>query len=141
MLNASTDWLDEKHCAVVFETLDRLESMLAQARYLVGNVMTEADVRLFTTIVRFGTHCRLIDQLINADPVYHGHFKCNVRTIEHGYPNILRWLRRVYQTHKVNGTVNMDHIKKLYYTSQIKINPTQIVPLNNGPDLNIPIDQ
>ena len=93
-------------------------------KYIVGNEFTEADVRLFTTIIRF-------------DPVYHGHFKCNLKTIENGYPGILNWCRRVYQMDGVEGTVHMDHIKNHYYQSHVKINPNQIVPMNNGPDLTL----
>jgi putative glutathione S-transferase len=88
---------------------------------------------------------------MRADPVYHGHFKCNLKTLEGSYPNTLRWMRRVFQRDGVSATVDMVHIKKHYYMShvsqvagkltslQIKINPTQIVPLNDGPDLTLAI--
>ncbi|KAJ2363896.1 S-glutathionyl-(chloro)hydroquinone reductase, partial [Coemansia sp. RSA 2607] len=115
----------EKHCRALFESLDRIEKILSENEFLLGSRLTEADLRLFTTIVRF-------------DPVYHGHFKCNIKQIETGYPNILRWTREVYQLPGIAGTVNMEHIKKHYYMSHTQINPTQVVPLNNGPDLSNP---
>ncbi|RKO84399.1 glutathione S-transferase omega-like protein, partial [Blyttiomyces helicus] len=106
----------EKHHAALFASLDRIEELLGKNTYLVGGRLTEADIRLFTTIVRF-------------DPVYHSHFKCSQGTITHNYPNILRWLRMVYQIPKVAETVNMEHIKKHYYMSHVQINPTQVVPV------------
>ena len=102
----------------VFSTLDQLEARLGENRYLTGGQITEADWRLFTTIVRF-------------DAVYHGHFKCNLRRIA-DYPNITGWLRDLYQIEGVSGTVNLDHIKTHYYASHRMINPTGIVPV--GPD-------
>ncbi|KAI8323229.1 hypothetical protein GQ54DRAFT_258605 [Martensiomyces pterosporus] len=116
----------ENHCRTLFESLDRIEDILAKSEFLVGDRLTEADLRLFTTIVRF-------------DPVYHGHFKCNLKQIATGYPNILRWTREVYQLPGIKETVNMEHIKKHYYMSHTMINPTQVVPLNNGPDLDSPV--
>ncbi|KAJ2724658.1 S-glutathionyl-(chloro)hydroquinone reductase [Coemansia sp. Benny D115] len=115
----------EKNCLALFESLDRIEKMLATSEFLVGSRLTEADLRLFTTIVRF-------------DPVYHGHFKCNLKQIATGYPNILRWTRMIYQLPGIAETVNMEHIKKHYYMSHTQINPTQVVPLSNGPDLAHP---
>ncbi|TPX30877.1 glutathione transferase [Synchytrium microbalum] len=113
----------------LFESLDRVEKILAKSQWLVGNQFTEADIRLFTTIVRF-------------DPVYHTHFKANLRSITHDYPNILRWARQIYQTFpEIPQTVNMEHIKGHYYVSHIQINPFQIVPLNNGPDLTVPYNE
>ncbi|KAI7851816.1 glutathione S-transferase [Circinella umbellata] len=116
----------ENNVYPLFKSLDRIEDILSKSDYLVANTFTEADIRLFTTIIRF-------------DPVYHGHFKCNAKSIEKDYPNILKWARRIYQMPGVAGTVNMDHIKKHYYMSHRQINPTQIVPIGTGPDLSLPI--
>ena len=113
----------ENHHNTLFKALDRVEAILSSNSFLVGNQFTEADIRLFTTLVRF-------------DPVYHTHFKCSAGTITHNYPGILAWLKRIYQMPSVSETVNMEHIKGHYYKSHIQINPTQIVPLWNGPDLN-----
>ncbi|KAJ2076673.1 S-glutathionyl-(chloro)hydroquinone reductase [Coemansia sp. RSA 988] len=116
----------EKNCRALFQSLDRIEGILANNEFLIGSRLTEADLRLFTTIVRF-------------DPVYHGHFKCNLKQIATGYPNILRWAREIYQLPGVKETVNMDHIKKHYYMSHTHVNPLRIVALSNGPDLDSPI--
>ncbi|KAJ1952932.1 S-glutathionyl-(chloro)hydroquinone reductase [Linderina pennispora] len=116
----------EKHCKALFASLDRVEEILAKNEFLVGGRLTEADIRLFTTILRF-------------DPVYHGHFKTNLKQIETGYPNILRWTRMIYQLPGIKETVNMEHIKRHYYMSHTQINPTQVVPLSNGPDLASPV--
>ncbi|CAG8485161.1 3387_t:CDS:2 [Paraglomus occultum] len=121
---ATTQEAYEKNVVPLFESLDRLEKILSEHDFLVGDTFTEADIRLWTTIVRF-------------DPVYHGHFKCNAKSIEKDYPNILRWARRIYQMPKVAQTVNMHHIKYHYYGSHKNINPTGIVPIGNGPDLSI----
>lgn len=114
----------EKECRRVFEGLDRVESILSRQRYLAGDTFTEADVRLFTTLVRF-------------DPAYHGHFKCNLRRMS-DYPNILGFAREVYQMPGVKETVNLFHIKHGYYGSQPTINGTGVVPLYDGPDLTAP---
>jgi putative glutathione S-transferase len=100
-----------------------MEQILVAADYLVGNQLTEADIRAFSTAVRF-------------DCVYVTHFKCNLKTIESSYPSILKWMKRIYQMPGMQQTVNYDHIKKHYFKSHIKINPNQIVGLNNGPDLS-----
>ena len=105
----------------VFETLDELEGRLSARRYLLGDRVTEADWRLFTTLVRF-------------DPVYVGHFKCNIRRIV-DYPNLQGYLKDLYQTPGVAGTVDMHHIKHHYYESHKTINPTGIVP--EGPRLDL----
>lgn len=110
----------EEAVADVFETLDWLEDRLRDQRYLVGNTLTEADWRLFTTLVRF-------------DPVYVGHFKCNIRRIE-DYPNLSGYVRDLYQHPGVAETVHMDHIKNHYYASHETINPTRIVPV--GPEID-----
>ncbi|VDC04440.1 unnamed protein product [Peniophora sp. CBMAI 1063] len=105
----------------VFEGLDRVESILSGRTYLIGDQLTEADVRLFVTIIRF-------------DPVYVGHFKCNLKTIRHGYPAINLWLRRLYWGNDVfRSTTNFDHIKTHYYWSHITINPHRIVPIGPVP--------
>lgn len=105
---------------VLFSALDRIEARLAQNRYLVGDHLTEADWRLFTTLIRF-------------DPVYVGHFKCNQQRIA-DYPNLSHYLRDLYQVEGVAETVNLAHIKRHYYYSHATINPTRVVPV--GPDLN-----
>jgi len=114
-----------RNCREVFDGLDNVEGILSHSQFLLGDTLTEADIRLFTTILRF-------------DPVYVGHFKCNLKTIEKDYPSILRWARQIYQIPKVADTVNMTHIKGHYYRSHTHINPNGIVPLGNGPDLAYP---
>ncbi|MEE4133143.1 glutathione S-transferase family protein [Pseudomonas viridiflava] len=105
----------------VFAELGELENLLGEKRYLAGEHLTEADVRLFTTIVRF-------------DAVYYSHFKCNQRRIA-DYPNLSNWLRELYQWPGVAETVNFEHIKGHYYASHRTINPTGIIP--KGPALNL----
>lgn len=104
----------------LFEALDELEHRLSKQRYLVGDQITEADWRLFTTLIRF-------------DAVYHGHFKCNLKQIE-DYPHVAGYMRELYQWPGVAETVNMRHIKEHYYRSHDTINPTGVVPA--GPVLN-----
>ena len=104
----------------LFDTLDWLEDRLSQQRYLVDDRITEADWRLFTTLLRF-------------DPVYHGHFKCNIRRLI-DYPNLWNYTRELYQVPGVESTVNHYHIKQHYYFSHTQVNPTQLVPL--GPDID-----
>jgi len=122
----SQDAYDE---AVVplFETLDWLEERLSRADYLVGNRLTEADWRLFTTLLRF-------------DPVYHTHFKCNLRRLV-DYPALWRYTRRLYQHPGIKPTVNFDHIKGHYFQSHRWINPTGIVPKGPIVDFDAPVDQ
>ncbi|MHC2144661.1 glutathione S-transferase family protein [Pseudomonas sp. 210_17 TE3656] len=98
----------------VFAELDCLEKHLGERRYLAGEYLTEADWRLFTTLIRF-------------DAVYHGHFKCNLRRLA-DYPNLSNWLRELYQWPGVAETVNFEHIQKHYYMSHKTINPNGIVP-------------
>ncbi|MDN3552163.1 glutathione S-transferase family protein [Halomonas almeriensis] len=117
----------EKHVTALFDCLDRLEARLAGQRYLAGEWLTEADVRLFTTLVRF-------------DAVYHGHFKCNLRRLE-DYPNLSNYLRELYQWPGIAETVNFDHIKRHYYVSHGTINPTGIVPAGPVLDLERPHDR
>lgn len=124
---ATTQSAYEAAVVALFETLDWLEGLLAQHRYLVGDALTEADWRLFTTLVRF-------------DPVYVGHFKCNLKRIAQ-YPNLSNYLRDLYQYKQVAGTVHMDHIKGHYYQSHDTINPTGIVPVGPISDLDAPHDR
>lgn len=100
----------------LFETLDWLEDHLASRRYLMGDRITEADWRLFTTLIRF-------------DPVYHLHFKCNLRRLI-DYPNLWAYTRELYQWHGVAQTVNMAHIVRHYHYSHDSINPHRIIPVN-----------
>ena len=104
----------------LFAALDTLEARLADKRYLTGSTITEADWRLFTTLVRF-------------DAVYVGHFKCNLRRII-DYPNLWGYLRDLYQVPGIAETVNMEHIKQPYCTSHANINPTRIIPI--GPAID-----
>ncbi|MDZ4286746.1 MAG: glutathione S-transferase family protein [Prosthecobacter sp.] len=111
----------------LFEVLDDLDNRLAGQRYLLGSDFVETDWRLFCTLIRF-------------DPVYHGHFKCNVRLIR-DYPHLSRYLCDLYQQPGIKPLVNFDHIKRHYYITHEDINPTRIVPI--GPDLswlNEPVD-
>jgi putative glutathione S-transferase len=98
----------------LFAELGRLEQLLSANRYLTGEYLTEADIRLFTTLIRF-------------DAVYYGHFKCNLKRIA-DYPNLSNWLREIYQWPGIAGTVDFEHIKNHYYGSHKTINPTGIVP-------------
>ena len=98
----------------LFDTLDWLDDRLSTQRYLTGSTITEADWRLFTTLVRF-------------DPVYVGHFKCNLRRIA-DYPNLSGYVRDLYQQPGIAETVNMEHIKNHYYASHESVNPSRIVP-------------
>nr|WP_314481410.1 glutathione S-transferase family protein [uncultured Pseudomonas sp.] len=111
----------------VFAELDHLEDLLSRHRYLAGQYLTEADVRLFTTAVRF-------------DAVYHGHFKCNLRRLS-DYPNLSNWLRELYQWPGVADTVNMQHIQNHYYLSHSTINPNGIVPKGPLLDFSLPHDR
>ena len=117
----------EKHVKALFDALDRMEARLAEHRYLAGEWLTEADIRLFTTLIRF-------------DAVYYGHFKCNVKRIE-DYPNLSNYVREIYQWPGVAETVNMDHIKRHYYYSHDTINPTRIVPAGPLLDFERPHDR
>ncbi|KZM49600.1 glutathione S-transferase family protein [Labrenzia sp. OB1] len=117
---ATTQSAHEEAVTALFETLDFLEDRLKRQRYLAGNRMTEADWRLFTTLVRF-------------DAVYVTHFKCNIRRIE-DYPALSNYLRELYQVPGVADTVDMTTIKQHYFGSHESINPHRIVPL--GPDLD-----
>ncbi|TMP30774.1 glutathione-dependent reductase [Pseudoalteromonas rubra] len=110
----------EEAVTALFEALEQLEQRLSKQRYLVGDTLTEADWRLFTTLIRF-------------DSVYHGHFKCNLKQIE-DYPNLAGYIRELYQWSNVAETVDFYHIKRHYYFSHTMINPTQVVPV--GPNID-----
>lgn len=117
---ATTQEAYEEAVTALFDTLDFLEDRLSTRRYLAGEQLTEADWRLFTTLVRF-------------DAVYVGHFKCNIRRIA-DYPNLSNYLLELYQVPGVAETVDMPTIKQHYYGSHESVNPTRIVPV--GPDLD-----
>lgn len=117
---ATTQTAYEQAYEQLFTTLDELEELLSKQRYLVGKQITEADWRLFTTLVRF-------------DAVYYSHFKTNKKRLM-DYPNLWAYTRELYQIPGVAETVNMDHIKYHYFASHRSINPTGIVPL--GPDID-----
>lgn len=111
----------------LFDTLDGIEETLGRQRYLVANDITEADWRLFCTLIRF-------------DAVYYSHFKCNWRHIDE-YPNLSNYLRDLYQVPGVAETVSLDQIKRHYYGSQRQVNPTGIVPVGPQLDFNRPHDR
>ncbi|MGI3169304.1 glutathione S-transferase family protein [Pseudooceanicola sp. C21-150M6] len=111
----------DKAISPLFDSLDWIESLLAENRYLTGDQITEADWRLFTTLIRF-------------DKVYHTHFKCNRSRIV-DFPNMWGYLRELYQRPGVAETVNFDQITRHYYYSHDHINPNRIIPI--GPDLDL----
>jgi putative glutathione S-transferase len=111
----------------VFAAFDQIETRLAGRRYLAGQQITEADWRLFTTLIRF-------------DSVYYSHFKCNLRRVA-DYPNLWNYLRDLYQVPGIADTVRMDHIKRHYYGSQRQVNPTGIVPIGPLIDFMAPHDR
>ena len=110
----------ESEVRYLFDALDQLESHLSDREWLVGDRLTEADIRLFTTLVRF-------------DSVYYGHFKCNIKRLV-DYPNLWIFTKRIYNLKSISDTVNFDHIKTHYYGSHKTINPTGVVPV--GPELD-----
>ncbi len=114
---ATTQSAYEEAVQPLFDTLDWLNEQLSTRRFLLGDQLTEADWRLFTTLIRF-------------DAVYHGHFKCNLRRVD-DYPHLWGYIRDLYQQPGVAETVNMAHIKTHYYASHTMINPTGIIP--SGP--------
>ena len=105
----------------LFAMLDEIEERLGRSRYLFGAAISESDIRLFTTAIRF-------------DLVYFSHFKCNIRQWR-DYPNLQGWLKDMYQIPEITGTVDLGQIKRHYYNSQTWVNPTGIVPL--GPTLDL----
>lgn len=111
-------------CAELFAALDHWNAVLGKQRYMCGEKLTEADIAMFTTLVRF-------------DLVYYSHFKCNVRRIQ-DYPNLWGFVRDIYHTDGVAETCDFDHIKVHYYWSQTTVNPTRIVPLGPTIDFSTP---
>jgi len=116
---ATTQSAYEEAFEALFDSLDWLEGLLGETPYLAGDAITEADWRLFTTLVRF-------------DAVYVGHFKCNRQRIA-DYPNLSHYLKALYEVPGIKETVHMDHIKTHYYWSHVTINPHRIIPV--GPEL------
>lgn len=114
----------DKAVSELFNTLNWIENRLKNQRYLVGNQITEADWRLFPTLVRF-------------DAVYYGHFKCNIHHIK-DYPNMWNYTRELYQTPGIAETVDLHHIKHHYYGSHKEVNPTLVVPLGPDVDFSMP---
>ncbi|WP_431687495.1 glutathione S-transferase family protein [Hahella sp. NBU794] len=123
---ATTQEAYEEAFSGLFAALDRVEEILAREPFLAGEFLTEADWRLFTTLIRF-------------DTVYYGHFKCNLRRIA-DFPNLSQYMRQLYQHEHVAETVNLAHIKRHYYYSHVTINPTRIVPVGPECVLNGPHD-
>lgn len=121
---ATTQDAYEEALFELFAALDNMEARLQDKRYLTGDTITEADWRLFSTLMRF-------------DAVYVGHFKCNIRRIV-DYPNLWAYLRDLYQVPGIADTVNMDHIKTHYYGSHATINPTGIIPVGPALDFDLP---
>ena len=114
----------EEACYNLFNALDKVDALLKEQPFLVGGDISEADWRLFTTLLRF-------------DPVYVGHFKCNLKRIA-DYPHLSNYLRQLYQVPGVADTVDMTHIKRHYYVSHRQVNPTGIVPVGPEVDLSQP---
>jgi glutathionyl-hydroquinone reductase len=118
---ASSQSAYERAVRKLFETLDDLDQLLGKKRYLTGKILTEADWRLFPTLIRF-------------DPVYYFHFKCNLRRIR-DYPHLNGYLKELYQIDGIAETVDFDQIKRHYYVTHPEINPTGIVPI--GPEMDM----
>ncbi|MEJ6393414.1 glutathione S-transferase family protein [Gymnodinialimonas sp. 2305UL16-5] len=121
---ATTQTAYDKAVSALFQSLDWIEDLLSRNRYLTGAQVTEADWRLFTTLVRF-------------DPVYHLHFKCNRKRLI-DYPNLWAYTRELYQWPGVSGTINFDHIVRHYHYSHESINPHRIIPINPEIDWSAP---
>ncbi len=117
---AATQEAYEEAARALFAALDRYEARLSERRYLLGDVLTEADVAFYATLVRF-------------DTVYYGHFKCNLRRIQ-DYPALWGYLRDLYQTPGFGETTDLDHVRRHYYWSQPSVNPTRIWPI--GPEID-----
>jgi glutathionyl-hydroquinone reductase len=124
---ATTQAAYEAAVVPLFDTLDWLEDRLSRSRFLCGDSLTEADIRLFTTLVRF-------------DAVYHGHFKCNIRRIV-DYRQLWGYTRDIFQISDVAQTVDFGHIKRHYYMSHRRINPTGIVPVGPALDFDLPAER
>jgi len=121
---ATTQPAYDSAVSALFETMDWLESHLSDNRFLLGDTITEADWRLFPTLVRF-------------DPVYHGHFKCSLRRLV-DYPTLWAYTRHLYQMPGIKETVNFDHIRRHYHYSHTTINPHRIVPMAPALDFDAP---
>jgi glutathionyl-hydroquinone reductase len=121
---ATTQVAYEEAVAALFDTLRWLDALLGTRRFLCGDRLTEADWRLFTTLVRF-------------DAVYVGHFKCNIQRLV-DFPNLWAYTRELYQMPGIRETVNLGHIKRHYYQSHVTINPTRVVPLGPEIDFELP---
>lgn len=121
---ATTQAAYDKNVIELFNALEQLETKLSKQRYLTGNEITEADWRLWVTLVRF-------------DSVYHTHFKCNLRLIEQ-YSNLYNFMLELYQMPNIAKTVNEAHIKRHYYASHVAINPYGIVPMTHKQDWTMP---
>jgi len=124
---ASTQKAYDRAATELFEALDHWDSVLEDQRYLAGDRLTEADICMFTTLVRF-------------DEVYHTHFQCNHMLIRE-YDNLWPYLRDLYQTPGVEETVNMDHIKEHYYTTHPDVSPKGFIPIGPDPDFEAPHDR
>jgi putative glutathione S-transferase len=124
---ATTQGAYEAAVTPLFDTLDWLDDRLSRSRFLCGDSFTEADIRLFTTLVRF-------------DAVYHGHFKCNIRRIV-DYRHLWAYTRDIFQLPGIPETVDLGHIKRHYYMSHRRINPTGIVPTGPALDFETPADR
>ncbi|KAG8627968.1 hypothetical protein KVT40_003841 [Elsinoe batatas] len=127
---ATTEEAYKKNVTTLFASLDRAEADLAASKgpFYFGDRLTEADIRLYTTIIRF-------------DPVYVQHFKCNIRDIRSGYPNLHKWVRNLYWNHKAFGeTTEFEHIRNHYTKSHRQINPHSITPLGPVPNI-LPLDE
>ena len=118
---ASNQEAYEKNCRKLFQTLNELEMLLGQRPFLAGDYATEADIRLFTTLIRF-------------DTVYYSHFKCNLRQIK-DYHHLYNYLKSLFQVPEFQTTCHFDHIKQHYYQSHTMLNPSGIIPL--GPELDL----
>ena len=124
---AETQESYEQAVGELFDALDRWDDVLSEQRYLAGDVLTEADIAMFTTLIRF-------------DDVYHTHFKCNRRKVSE-YPSLWNYLKELYQLPGVAGTVNLDHIREHYYTTHTDVNPKRIVAVGPDHDFDAPHDR
>jgi putative glutathione S-transferase len=124
---AETQESYEQAVGELFDALDHWNDVLSEQRYLAGDVLTEADIAMFTTLIRF-------------DDVYHTHFKCNRRKVSE-YPSLWNYLKELYQLPGVTDTVNIDHIREHYYTTQTAINPKRIVAVGPDHDFDAPHDR
>ena len=123
---ATTQAAYEEAVGHLFRVLESIETHLESRRFMVGNQLTEVDIRLFPTLVRF-------------DAVYHGHFKCNLRKLNE-FPNLYAYTRRMYDVHGVAETCKLSEIKTHYYGSHLTINPTGIIPVDPRLGLHAPHD-